>query len=86
MTFYNHDEIDVPDSQYRDHRIADLFFRLDAVIMEHDREVVQIDGFLESIAGMFSLLMNILIFIFGGYISFKTRLGWIRQLYFVQET
>ena len=78
MTFYNHDEMDVPHQDVLDQVIAELYFRLDVTIKEHEREVVQIDGFLDSVAGIFDLLMLILTFLFGGYISFKTRLGWIR--------
>lgn len=65
--------------------IAELYFRLDVTIKDHVREVVQIDGFLDSIAGIFDLLMIILGYIFGGYISFKTRLCWVRQLYHKQN-
>ena len=85
MTFYNHDEMDVPHEDSHDKVIAELFFRLDVTIKEHERDVVQIDGFLDSIAGIFDLLMIILTFFFGGYISFKTRLGWIQQLYNTQQ-
>ena len=80
MTFYNHDEIDLPDSDPEDldTKIAELYFRLDVTIKDHVREVTQIDEFLDSVAGIFDLLMLILGFIFGGYISFKTRICWIR--------
>lgn len=62
-------------------RIARLIYRNDEIHIEHLREVLQLESYLGSIAGMYDLLMYFIFFVFGSYIDFISRVKWIRGRY-----
>jgi hypothetical protein len=53
--------------------------------MEHEREVIQLEEFLGSIAGMYDLIMYFIFFMFGQYIDFIARVKWIKALYVFKD-
>lgn len=73
--------IQVPPEEIEDERIARLIYRNDDLQMEHEREVIQLEEFLGSIAGMYDLIMYAIFFIFGSYIDFMARVKWVRASY-----
>ena len=62
-------------------RIARMIFRNDEVSLVHTREVIQLEEYLGSIAGMFDLIMYFILIFFGSYINFMSRVKWIKSLY-----
>lgn len=64
-----HEEFTVPEGD-KSNRIASLYYRLDVNQMEHEREVLLIEDFFGSIAGLWDLLLTILTFLFGNLINF----------------
>lgn len=71
----------MPEEDLLVERIARLIYRNDDTQWEHEREVIQMEEFLGTIAGMYDLLMYGLLFIFGDYINFVARVKWIRANY-----
>ena len=81
MISYGQNEFNIPPEEMADTTIATINLRLDVTMVEHTREVVQIDSYLESVAGLWELLYCIFTFLFGGYINFNTQINWIKSLY-----
>ena len=42
---------------------------------------MQISGFLGSVGGIYHLLIQTFMFLFGGYLSFSTKISWINNMY-----
>jgi len=53
--------------------------------MEHNREVIQVDEFLGGVAGMYDLLMYLIFFVFGQYISFLSKVKWMKSRYLFED-
>lgn len=77
----------VPDEEIAtDNRVAKLIYRHDVLGIASEREVPQFHMFLGSVAGLYRLLMTLITLSFGPYITFISKVKWIKYMYtFVYE-
>jgi len=77
----------IPKSEIHDPklRIARMIYRNEETMMEHEREVIQLDEFLGAVAGVYDLMMYAIFFIFGQYISYLSKVKWIKSRYHFQD-
>lgn len=75
--------INLPDSkdELKKNRIARMIFRNDEEEHIHEREVISLEAFLASIAGMYKLIINMIARVFGPYLKFVSKLRWIKKFY-----
>ena len=66
---FSNEQFNIP-AHKQSNRLVEIIIGLDSFKIGHIRNVVQIEEFLGNIAGIYGLLMSIMYFIFGDYISF----------------
>lgn len=73
----------IPDDEQElaKNRIARIIYRNHENEILHEREVLTIEWYLASIAGLYKLLMFIIKAGFGQYLSFVSKVRWIKKLY-----
>ena len=69
MTFFSSDEIEVGDHHPL---VAEMYFRIKSDTIVHSRAVFAIMEWLGSVGGVEDILMDILIFFFGGYCQYNS--------------
>ena len=67
-----------------DQKIARIIYRNQYNMMEHTREVMQLEDFVGRLAGIYDLLMYFFMFFFGSYINVVSKTKWIKNRYFVE--
>lgn len=60
---------------------AEIMIELEQYQIESERQVIQIDEVFGAVAGVFDLLIGVIMLILGGYYSFVSRTRLIRVLY-----
>ena len=82
ITLYNSDTVSTStDNKY----IAMLWFRLDEDIISHTRIVYHFMDWLSSIGGTLKALMNLYVFILGGYLAFNSSIETMSSLYYTEN-
>ena len=71
----------IPKSDYLKTYVATMIFRKDSQQDMHNRTVFLFTQYLESIAGMYDLLIAMCAAIFGSLISTTAQMRWIKHLY-----
>lgn len=81
LRYRNWIQVPLEEDELSKQRIARLIYRNDDITFSHEREVIQLEDFLGSIAGMYDLIMYFICFFFGSYIDFVARVKWIKLRY-----
>jgi hypothetical protein len=68
---FNHYPFSLTPEEIKDSVIAELYFRLDTNLMEHEKTVYSFTDFLDSLAGMMDFLFQLAVAIFGGYVFYS---------------
>ena len=71
LVTYNFNTVTVPEDEYKEANIGEIWFRLDTNIMDHTKKVFSFTQYLSSLAGMLGFLFTIAGNIFGSYICFQ---------------
>jgi len=53
-------------------------------MMEHTRQVMDLEDFFAKIAGVYDILIYFFMLIFGTYINILSKTKWIKNRYFVE--
>lgn len=81
MIYKNFINVPSDDEEVKKNRIARLVYRNDEMQFLHEREVLTIQWLLESVAGMYELMITIITTIFGSYLGFVSKVRWIKKYY-----
>jgi hypothetical protein len=71
LTFFNHHTFRINKENIKTTSIAEIFFRIDTNLLEHQKQVTGFTDFMSSLAGMMGFLFEILTAIVGSFIFWQ---------------
>ena len=71
LTFFNHHTFRINEENIKTTTIAEIFFRIDTNLLEHQKQVTGFTDFMDSLAGMMGFLFELLTAMVGSFIFWQ---------------